>query len=112
MDIETGMFMYTWALGTAPCRSDVLPWLDPFSNQRDSSTWSYAAALSGFAPLADGRYYVSVRGFNNVQRGGPLATTVCNSVPIAVDTTQPVQNSFLVSFSDEEMLLKADFNFT
>ena len=61
-------------------------------------------------PLPEGRYYASVRAFNNVVRGGPLATTVCNNVPLAIDRTPPYLNTFLVGFNDEIMQLTAGYN--
>jgi len=100
-------------MGTTPCASDVLTWINPFDSQRDSSSWRYSAARGEISPvLAEGRYYISVRAFNNVVRGGALATTVCNSVPLVIDITKPILNSFLLNFDDNASQLDAYFNTT
>ena len=110
-DLETGIYLYAWAMGTTPCASDTLTWINPFDSQRDSSSWQYSAARGAISPaLPEGRYYISVRAFNNVVRGGALATTVCNSVPLVVDTTKPILSSFLLNFDDDASLLAADYN--
>jgi hypothetical protein len=72
----------------------------------------YTAGRVEFPPLPEGKYYVTVRGFNNIVRGGPLVTTVCNSVPLAIDRTPPVLNSLLVSYDDINPALSAAYNTT
>ena len=104
--------MYAWALGTKPCQNDVLDWLDPFASQRDQSAWSFTGARGNISPMPEGRYYLSVRGFNNVIRGGPLATTVCDTVPLIIDMTKPVKNEFIVAFDDSIEYLVITYNFT
>jgi hypothetical protein len=111
MDNETGIFMYAWAAGTEVCGTDVVRWRDPFASQRDSTHWSFASSLSQLGPLPDGLYYLSVRAYNNVQRGGPLVTTVCNTVPLVIDTTKPVLVNFTTDYDDNSSALIARYLF-
>ena len=111
-DLETGIYKYVWSMGTKPCQSDSIAWNDPFASHMNSTTWSYGASLGNVGPLSEGFYYMNVRAFNNVVRGGPLATTVCNTVPLVIDRSNPVVNSFLLSYDDEALLLYYRFNIT
>jgi hypothetical protein len=90
----------------------VLDWVDPFSSQRDSSSWSYTAARANMPPMPQGKYYVSVRAYNNVVRGGPLLTTVCNTVPLVVEYVPPILNTFLIEYSDISSELQFSYNAT
>ena len=38
----------------------------------------------------DAEYHVTIRAINDIDFGGPLALTVCHSVPYIIDTTPPV----------------------
>lgn len=104
--------MYAWSLGSKPCSNDVLDWLNPFNSHRDSSSWSYTGARGNIGPLPEGRYYFNVRAFNSVIRGGPLSTTVCNTVPLAVDITKPIMHSFNITYNDDREALQYFFNVT
>ena len=39
-DNETGMLMYTWAVGTSPCGGDVVPHNDPHEHLASASEWT------------------------------------------------------------------------
>ena len=99
-------------MGTTPCSNDVLDWIDPFYGQPDSSSWSFTGARSNVGPLQQGSYYISVRAFNTIIRGGPLSTALCNSVPLVVDITGPIMNSFTVNYMDATATLYAVYNVT
>jgi hypothetical protein len=111
-DDETGIFMYAWALGTQPCLNDALDWLDPFSSTQSDADWSYDGARSEIPALPEGFYYLNVRAYNKIIRGGPLATTVCDTVPLIIDASKPVMNSFIVKYSDEARELQYIHNVT
>ncbi|GAB1602264.1 uncharacterized protein LOC115224694 [Argonauta hians] len=90
-DKESGIWGYTWALGTSPCASDVVPFSEPLNNMGAVSrlqTTSFASELS----LSDGPYFVTVQALNNVVLGGAMVTSVCHSWPLIVDTTPPEFN--------------------
>ena len=99
-------------MGTQPCKSDTILWHDPFAGHMDSTTWSFGAALGGVGPVLEGRYYMNIRAFNTVVRGGPLATTVCNTVPLAVDRSNPVVNYFVLKYDDDSLQLSYLYNVT
>jgi len=39
-DNETGILMYTWAVGTKPCGDDVLPFNDPHEHLASAAEWN------------------------------------------------------------------------
>ena len=41
----------------------------------------------------DGAYFISVRALNKVEFGGPMALTVCHSMPLIIDNTPPIIDS-------------------
>ena len=64
-----------------------------------------------FITCTDGHYYVVVRAFNKVDYGGPMATSICHSVPLAVDNTPPFVNSITnVRYDGQTNLISADFS--
>ncbi|KAK2165039.1 hypothetical protein NP493_1368g00012 [Ridgeia piscesae] len=105
-DHETGMLMYTWAVGTSPCGDDIVTHNDPHEHIASASEWTNVG-LAFPLNLPDGKYYVTVRGINDIEFG-PLALSVCHAQPFAIDTTPPIiyevydlaydEDSFLISF--------------
>ena len=64
-DNETGIWGYTWAVGSEICSPDIHPFEDPHSHLADDSYWTY----QGFANdlnLNDGPYYITVQSLNQV----------------------------------------------
>ena len=63
--------------------------------------------------VTDGKYYSSVRALNKVDFGGPLATTVCHSTPLAIDNTPPIIYSiYNVTYNSATFLIGASVNAT
>lgn len=59
----------------------------------------------------DGTYYTTVRALNNVQYGGPLATTVCHTAPYIVDMSPPfVWEIFDIKYDEDTFQLNATHN--
>nr|XP_006817093.1 PREDICTED: uncharacterized protein LOC100376421 [Saccoglossus kowalevskii] len=103
-DDETGILGYTWAVGTDVCQEDIHPHTDP----HEWTNKGIAHSLS----LPDGFYYVTVRAINNVEFGGPLATTVCHSTPLAIDNTPPyVHDIFNIEYDEDTCIISEEYNF-
>ena len=88
-DNETGIWGYTWAVGTEPCEANVSPFDDPHSHLADNSYWTYQGFANDLS-MPDGKYYITVQALNNIVFGGALVTSVCHSVALIVDTTPPI----------------------
>ncbi|CAG2189848.1 unnamed protein product [Mytilus edulis] len=105
-DNETGIFGYTWSVGTTVCGTDIASFSDPHAHLSSPKFWTntgYARNLH----LPDGPYYVTVQAINNVVHGGAMVTTVCHSTPITVDTTPPF---FSRGVTDDDIVFDEDFN--
>ncbi|OPL20852.1 hypothetical protein AM593_04348, partial [Mytilus galloprovincialis] len=69
------------------------------------------SGLLGYAVFVDDRYYISVRALNNVEYGGPLATTVCHSTPISVDNSPPLAlEIYDISYNEITSTIRAKHN--
>ncbi|XP_078658231.1 uncharacterized protein LOC144903714 [Branchiostoma floridae x Branchiostoma belcheri] len=109
-DNETGIFGYTWTVGTDHCQDDVHPHKDPHSHLYGEDEWTHQG-LAYPLELKDGFYHVSVRAVNKVEFGGPLATTVCHGVPYVIDTTPPFVNHVeLISYDENTYELIVEYN--
>ncbi|XP_019624877.1 PREDICTED: uncharacterized protein LOC109470382 isoform X2 [Branchiostoma belcheri] len=109
-DNETGIFGYTWTVGTYHCLDDVHPHKDPHSHLYGENEWTHQG-LAYPLDLEDGYYHVSVRALNKVEFGGPLATTVCHSSPYVIDTTPPYVNHVrLISYDENTYELIVEYN--
>ncbi|XP_019642103.1 PREDICTED: uncharacterized protein LOC109483513 [Branchiostoma belcheri] len=109
-DNETGIFGYTWTVGTDHCQEDVHPHKDPHSHLYGENEWTHQG-LAYPLELKDGFYHVSVRAVNKVEFGGPLATTVCHGVPYTIDTTPPFVNEVeLISYDENTYELIVEYN--
>ena len=90
-DRQSGIFAYTWCLGTFLGSCDLLAPVDPHAELGLASPQSWTnTGLATFRNLSDGSYYLSVQAVSNVEYGGPLATTVQHSTPYVLDTSLPV----------------------
>ena len=89
IDNETGIWGYTWAIGSAKCLDDVHNYVDPHDHLSHQSQWNYQGFANDLS-LPDGKYYVTVQGLNNIVLGGALVTSVCHSLAFVVDTTPPI----------------------
>ncbi|XP_066298079.1 uncharacterized protein [Branchiostoma lanceolatum] len=109
-DNETGIFGYTWTVGTYHCQDDVHPHKDPHSHLYGEDEWTHQG-LAYPLELDDGFYHVSVRALNKVEFGGPLATTVCHTTPYVIDTTPPFVNHVkLISYDEVTFELVVEYN--
>ncbi|XP_066264364.1 uncharacterized protein [Branchiostoma lanceolatum] len=109
-DLETGIFGYTWSVGTTQCEENIHPHKDPHAHLFDESEWTHTG-LAHPLDLEDGLYYVTVRAINKVEYGGPLATTVCHSTPYAIDNTEPFIHEVFDMLYDEKMyIISASYN--
>ncbi|XP_078578634.1 uncharacterized protein LOC144863382 [Branchiostoma floridae x Branchiostoma japonicum] len=109
-DNETGIFGYTWTVGTTPCQEDIHPHKDPHSHLFDESEWTHTGIADGL-DLPDGIYHVTVRAINKVEFGGPMATTVCHSTEYTIDNTQPFVHSVTnVNYDDDIQQISAEYN--
>jgi hypothetical protein len=60
-----------------------------------------------------GKYYMTVRAINKVEYGGPLATTVCHTVPYIIDITNPfVHEVFDIKYDELQYVVSAEHNST
>ena len=101
LDPESGIFGYTWCIGTSLGSCDILPHTDPHLQLGHTSpnTWTYSALLTD-QDLAEGAYYITIRATNRIAYGGPLFTTVQHTTPYIVDATPPfVSDSVDVSYN-------------
>ncbi|KAI8514390.1 hypothetical protein Bbelb_087140 [Branchiostoma belcheri] len=109
-DYETGIYGYTWSVGTEKCSENIHPHKDPHAHLFDESEWTHTG-LAHPLDLEDGLYYVSVRAINKVEYGGPLATTVCHSTPYAIDNTEPlIHEVFEMLYDEETHVISASYN--
>ncbi len=112
-DNETGIYIYFFGVGTAPCQADVLTWRDPHHTLRSADEWTRSASINNIDPvLKEGFYYLTVKAFNNIVRGGPLVTSLCNTIALVVDITKPIINSLDVGYDDPSRSVTYDFNVT
>ena len=90
-DSESGIYAYTWCIGTILGSCDVLNQTDPHAHFGLSNRQAWTnAGLASSLDLTDGAYYISVQAINNVEYGGPLVTTVQHSTPYIIDTSPPI----------------------
>ncbi|XP_078660674.1 uncharacterized protein LOC144905141 [Branchiostoma floridae x Branchiostoma belcheri] len=109
-DNETGIYGYTWSVGTEKCLENIHPHKDPHAHLFDESEWTHTG-LAHPLDLEDGLYYVSVRAINKVEYGGPLATTVCHSTPYVIDNTEPlIHEVFEMLYDEETHVISASYN--
>ncbi|XP_076086943.1 uncharacterized protein LOC143057517 [Mytilus galloprovincialis] len=94
IDKESGLLGYAIFVGKSVCDDLIHPHYDPHKHLFDMSQWTHTATINPipapYQTLPDGKYYISVRALNNVEYGGPLATTVCHSIPLTVDNSPPL----------------------
>ncbi|XP_070574642.1 uncharacterized protein [Ptychodera flava] len=112
-DDETGIFGYTWTVGTEPCLDNIHPHKDPHSHLFDESEWTHIGIAYPLPVpyLPDGRYHVTVRALNKVELGGPLATTVCHTIPYTIDNTPPIVHEvFNVHYDDTDCTIRTEYN--
>ncbi|XP_072034301.1 uncharacterized protein [Amphiura filiformis] len=88
-DNETGIFGYTWSVGSSICGDDISAHMDPHSHLFDESEWNHNGIVDGVY-LEDGQYFITVRAINKVEFGGPMAVTVCHTTPYTIDTSPPI----------------------
>ncbi|VDI67222.1 Hypothetical predicted protein [Mytilus galloprovincialis] len=92
-DRESGLLGYTIYVGMAVCEDLIHPHHDPHKHFFEKSQWTHNAMIypipAPYETLPDDKYYVTVRALNEVEYGGPLATTVCHSKPLGVDNSPP-----------------------
>ncbi|CAH1802680.1 unnamed protein product [Owenia fusiformis] len=99
-DNETGIFGYLVSVGTDLCLDNHHTHKDPHSHIIFESEWTHEAMLYPLH-MPDGYYHINVRALNKVEFGGPMALTVCHSLPYIVDTTPPFVNHVLTLSYDE-----------
>ncbi|CAH1794764.1 unnamed protein product [Owenia fusiformis] len=109
-DNETGIYGYLVSVGTEVCRDDHHPHKDPHAHITFESEWTHEAMLYPLY-MPDGHYYINVRALNKVEFGGPMAVTVCHSLPYIVDTTPPIVHYVkLVSYDEYTHLLIMNYD--
>ncbi|KAK3612515.1 hypothetical protein CHS0354_024486 [Potamilus streckersoni] len=114
-DKETGLRGYSWTVGTKVCEELIHPHYDPHRHLFDRSQWTNSGQIyplpAPFTTLPDGTYYITVRALNNVQYGGPLATTICHTTPYVVDTSPPfVYEIFNIKYNEDTFIIYAEHN--
>ncbi|KAK3612537.1 hypothetical protein CHS0354_024514 [Potamilus streckersoni] len=114
-DKETGLLGYSWTVGTKVCEELIHPHHDPHKHLLDKSQWTNSGQIyplpAPYTTLPDGTYYITVRALNNVQYGGPLATTICHTTPYIVDTSPPfVYEIFNIKYNEDTFLIYAEHN--
>ena len=109
-DSETGIHGFTWCIGTSIGACDILPFTDPHARLDSRDSWTNTG-LAPFEDLSDGIYFVTVQAVNNVEFGGPLATTVQHRTSYIVDTTPPILAGVeFVSYNSSTNQLTVVFN--
>ncbi|XP_070573761.1 uncharacterized protein [Ptychodera flava] len=112
-DDETGIYGYTWTIGSEACLEDVHPHKDPHSHFFDESEWTHIGLANEFdePELEDGPYHITVRAINKVDFGGPMATTVCHSMPYIIDRTPPIVHDIaILGYDEEDCVITAMYN--
>ena len=90
LDAESGIYAYTWCVGTSLGSCDILNQTDPHAHFGLSNRQAWTnTGLASSLDLTDGSYYISVQAINNIEYGGPLVTTVQHSTPYVIDTSPP-----------------------
>lgn len=87
-DAESGIYGYTWCVGTSIRECDVVPPHNPHDGL-SRQAWTNTG-LERSLNLSDGAYFFTVQAVSNVEYGGPLVTTVAHSTPYIVDTSPPI----------------------
>ncbi|KAL4222206.1 hypothetical protein ACF0H5_018244 [Mactra antiquata] len=105
-DNESGIWGYTWAVGTTVCGTDIVSYRDPYAHLSSKKFWTDSGFQKGIH-LPDGPYYVTVQALNGAELGGSLVTTVCHSTPFIVDTSPPVFGGVTDIIYDEDFDLIA-----
>jgi hypothetical protein len=60
--------------------------------------------------ISDGNYYSSIRSLNDVEYGGPFATTVCHTKPLSIDNTPPIfQDIYDVDYDENTHQITANY---
>ncbi|KAK6174798.1 hypothetical protein SNE40_013376 [Patella caerulea] len=114
-DKETGLLGYSFTAGKTVCEESIHPHHDPHKHLFDESEWTHIGIIKRDEsnPLADGKYYVTVRALNKVEYGGPLVTTFCHTTPYVIDNTKPfVYEVFDVQYDEESEDLSTAYNAT
>lgn len=89
-DPESGLYAFSWCIGTSVGSCDLLPPSDPHARLGLLTRESWTnTGLASFSNLSDGSYYVTVQAISNIEYGGLLVTTVHHSTPYIIDTTPP-----------------------
>ena len=88
-DAESGIYGYTWCVGTSIRQCDVVSPRDPHGALSSRQAWTNTG-LERSLDLPDGAYFFTVQAVSNVEYGGPLVTTVAHSTPYIVDTSPPI----------------------
>ncbi|KAK7494165.1 hypothetical protein BaRGS_00014638, partial [Batillaria attramentaria] len=114
-DLESGILGYSLAVGKAVCEEwhmhhDPHKHLVPLD---DDNQWTHIGVVNmekGYN-LPDGKYYVTVRALNEVEYGGPLATTFCHSTPLGIDTSPPeVYEVYGTRYDEETHVITTQYN--
>ncbi|XP_064646638.1 uncharacterized protein LOC135499666 isoform X2 [Lineus longissimus] len=108
-DRESGLRGYTFAVGKKFCEERIMSHHDPHDHLFDESEWTHLGVVMPKNPLADGTYYLTIRAFNKADYGGPLAMTVCHSVPYIIDNTPPIFGKlFKIEYNETSHWIKAN----
>ncbi|VDI76845.1 Hypothetical predicted protein [Mytilus galloprovincialis] len=115
LDRESGLLGYAVFVGKSVCDDLIHPHYDPHKHLFEVSQWTHTATIypipAPYQTLPDARYYISVRALNNVEYGGPLATTVCHSTPISVDNSPPLAlEIYDISYNEITSTIRAKHN--
>ncbi|CAH1802777.1 unnamed protein product [Owenia fusiformis] len=109
-DNETGIFGYLVSVGTDLCLDNHHTHKDPHSHIIYETEWTHEAMLFPLH-MPDGYYHINVRALNKIEFGGPMALTVCHSLPYIVDTTPPFVNHVLMlSYDEHTHIIKMTYN--
>ncbi|VDI73733.1 Hypothetical predicted protein, partial [Mytilus galloprovincialis] len=114
-DRESGLLGYTIYIGRDVCEDLIHPHHDPQKHFFEKSQWTHNAMIypipAPYETLPDGEYYITLRALNEVQYGGPLATTVCHTTPLTVDNSPPlVWEVYDIQYDEDTYNLTAKHN--
>ncbi|KAI8485717.1 hypothetical protein Bbelb_365510, partial [Branchiostoma belcheri] len=95
-DNETGIYGYSWSVGRSPGEDLIHPHVDPHAHLYNETEWTHSGNIHPIpadkfpnSVLPDGKYYITVRGVNKVEYGGPMVLSVSHTSPYIIDNTPP-----------------------
>ncbi|XP_066300154.1 uncharacterized protein [Branchiostoma lanceolatum] len=117
-DDETGIYGYSWSVGESPGKDLIHPHIDPHAHLYNETEWTHSGNIHPIPAdkfpnsiLPDGKYYITVRGVNKVEYGGPMVLSVSHTSPYIIDNTPPDVHAITsVKYNEETSQIFVAYN--